>query len=78
MQTSFGDLAVVDAHAHFFSHRFFATLAASLPEPSSPTSEDALLDALGARLAFELPPKDPEGLAKRWVQELDRQYVSRA
>ena len=40
MQTSFGDLAVVDAHAHFFSCRFFAALAASLPEPPS---EEALL-----------------------------------
>lgn len=78
MQTSFGDLTVVDAHAHFFSHRFFAALAASLPEPPSPLSEDALFDTLGKRLAFELPPKDPVELAKRWVEELDRHGLARS
>lgn len=78
MQTSFGDLAVVDAHAHFFSYRFFASLAASLPEPPAPLSDDALFDTLGEHLAFELPPKDPEELAKRWVQELDRHGLARS
>ena len=75
MQTSFGDLAVVDAHAHFFSYRFFAALAASLPEPPS---EEALFDTLGEHLAFEFPPKDPEQLAKRWVRELDRHGLARS
>jgi predicted TIM-barrel fold metal-dependent hydrolase len=77
MQTSFGDLAVVDAHAHFFSYRFFAALAASLPEAASPSSEDALFDKLAEHLPFEFPPKDPEELAKRWVEELDHHGVAR-
>ena len=75
MQTSFGDLTVVDAHAHFFFYRFFAALAASLPEPPS---EEALFDTLGEHLAFEFPPKDPEELAKRWVKELDRHGLARS
>lgn len=78
MQTSFGDLAVIDAHVHFFSHRFFVALAASLPEPPSPPSEEELFDTLGKHLAFEFPPKDPEALAKRWVEELDRHGLARS
>ena len=58
-----------------FSYRFFAALAASLPEPPS---EEALFDTLGEHLAFEFPPKDPEELAKRWVKELDRHGLARS
>ncbi|HLE20087.1 MAG TPA: amidohydrolase family protein [Vicinamibacteria bacterium] len=74
METPFGEIAVLDAHSHFFSHRFFATLAkelaGSLPEQQAVT-------ALKERLPFEFPDPDPVSLGKRWVQELDRQGVSR-
>ena len=58
-----------------FFYRFFAALAASLPEPPS---EEALFDTLGEHLAFEFPPKDPEELPKRWVKELDRHGLARS
>ena len=74
MHTRFGELTVADAHAHFFSHRFFATLAAGLP---SPPDGGELFDVLGQSLPFEFPDKNPETLAARWVGELDRHGVSR-
>jgi len=63
----FGDLKVADAHAHFFSHNFFRTLAASLPSP----------EVLREKLPFEFPPEDPVALASRWASELDRHAVAR-
>jgi hypothetical protein len=51
-----------DAHCHFFSTPFFATLG----------GETAL-----AKLGWEAPGT-AEALADRWVAELDRQQVSRA
>ncbi len=67
VKTPFGDLSVVDAHAHFFSHNFFRTLAASLPSP----------EVLKEKLPFDFPPEDPEALASRWVSELDRHGIAR-
>jgi predicted TIM-barrel fold metal-dependent hydrolase len=51
-----------DAHCHFFSTPFFATLGG---------------DAALAKLGWE-PPGTAEALADRWVTELDRHQVSRA
>src|SRR5260221_11930019 len=51
-----------DAHCHFFSTPFFATLGG-----------DAALERLGWD-----PPGDAEALADRWAAELDRHQVSRA
>src|ERR1035438_10644383 len=69
MQTPWSDLAVADAHTHFFSRRFFDALG-------SETGQDAA--AVAATLGWELPPEDPTGLAARWVAELDAQGVARA
>ena len=74
IHTRFGELTVADAHVHFFSHRFFATIAAELP---SPPDEGELFDVLGQSLPFEFPEKDPETLAARWVDELDGHGVAR-
>lgn len=74
MQTPFGEIRVVDAHAHFFSHRFFESLAASLPEPPAGKTRR---EVVSERLPFELPPEDPEILAERWMRELDRHGVAR-
>jgi predicted TIM-barrel fold metal-dependent hydrolase len=68
VNTPFGELAIADAHAHFFSHNFFRILAASLKSP----------DVLKERLPFEFPPEDPKALAARWVEELDRNGVARS
>lgn len=54
--------ALNDAHCHFFSTPFFATLG----------GETAL-----AKLGWEAPG-DAEALTDRWVAELDRHQVSRA
>ncbi len=68
MNTPFGELEIADAHAHFFSHNFFRTLAASLKSP----------EVLKERLPFEFPPEAPEALASRWAEELDRHEVARS
>lgn len=69
METPWGELPVSDAHVHFFSHRFFAALA---------EQKGSSVEALAPLLGWRLPEEDPEHLAQAWVQELDRQGVSRA
>jgi predicted TIM-barrel fold metal-dependent hydrolase len=69
MDTPWGDLAVADAHVHFFSHRFFASLA---------EQKKATLDSMQTSLGWQLPGEDPEQLAGDWIQELDRHGVARA
>ena len=34
--------------------------------------------ALGTILGWDMPPREPEGLAQQWVEELDRRQVARA
>ncbi|MGH9311600.1 MAG: amidohydrolase family protein [Vicinamibacterales bacterium] len=61
-----------DAHCHFFSSSFFATLAREVKDaPSDPGVE------LPRRLGWD-PPGDDAALADRWVTELDRHGVARA
>ncbi len=69
MLTPWGDLPVHDAHVHFFSHTFFASLAVQSGKP---------LAQLGGLLSWEIPPEDPRALAERWAGELDRHGVERA
>ena len=57
-----------DAHVHFFSPRFFATLAGQ--------RELAAADAI-RHLGWD-DPESAAALADRWVAELDTQGVSRA
>ena len=59
-------LAVVDAHVHFFSHRFFELLAAQKP--------GLTFDALH----WQMPPERPEDLANIWAHEMDRHGVAHA
>jgi len=69
MQTPWGDLAVNDAHVHFFSHRFFSLLA---------TQKSGLsVEGIGATLGWEMPPDDPAALASHWAAELDTHGVNR-
>jgi hypothetical protein len=69
VDTPWGALSVSDAHVHFFSHRFFTTLAEQKKAP---------VESLAPVLGWQLPAEDPATLAAAWVQELDRQGVSRA
>jgi uncharacterized protein len=57
-----------DAHVHFFSPTFFATLAGQ--------RQVATADAI-RHLGWD-DPESPEALADRWAAELDAQGVSRA
>jgi predicted TIM-barrel fold metal-dependent hydrolase len=69
MQTTWGDLAVADAHIHFFSRPFFSALAAQ-------TGRN--VEEIASTLGWQLPAQDPSELARAWVAELDRQGVARA
>jgi predicted TIM-barrel fold metal-dependent hydrolase len=61
-----------DAHCHFFSANFFATLARDVVDaPPDPAT------TLPGRLGWEAPGDDA-ALADRWIAELDRHGVSRA
>ena len=73
MKTTWGEIAVCDAHAHLFSRSFFGTLAAQKKDPKAEHSDEAIVKQLG----WELPPADNTALAARWVDELDRHGVER-
>ncbi len=69
MQTPWGEIGVSDAHCHFFSRRFFETLAGQ----SGSTAE-----AVAGKLGWDLPAADPRDLAHTWARELDQHGVRRA
>ncbi len=69
-ESPWGPLAVADAHVHFFSHRFFTSLAAQKP--------GLTLETVGEQLGWRLPPEKPEQLAAAWASELDRHNVQTA
>lgn len=69
-ESPWGPLKIVDAHVHFFSHKFFSTLVAQKP--------GLTFEAAQRQLGWELPEPDPTILATRWVAELDRQGVAGA
>ena len=68
MQTPWGDFVVCDAHVHFFSPAFFASLAAE----SGQTAAE-----IGRALGWTIPPSSAD-LAAAWKQELDESGVARA
>jgi predicted TIM-barrel fold metal-dependent hydrolase len=70
MITAWGDLAVCDAHVHFFSDNFLKLTAAQKPELHA--------DELPGLLGWEAPATDAAAFAARWVAELDRHGVSKA
>lgn len=67
MRTAWGELDVRDAHVHFFSQRFFSLLTGG---------RDAT--EVATQLAWDPPAIEPEILADRWVEELDRHGVASA
>lgn len=69
-QTPWGELPVADAHIHFFSHRFYSSLA-----------EQKKLESVGELaplLKWQLPGENPLDLGRTWVGELDKRGVARA
>ena len=69
-QTPWGDLRMNDAHVHFFSHGFYASLAR---ERNLGGAGD-----LAQVLNWEIPSPGNPGAVERWVAEFDRFGVSRA
>jgi len=68
MQTPWGDLAICDAHVHFFSPAFFARLAAE---------SGKALGQIGRTLNWHIPDSR-EDLAATWVRVLDEAHVTKA
>lgn len=68
MLTPWGDLAVCDAHVHFFSPAFFALLAAERGQTAA---------EIGRTLEWRIPSSCAD-LAAAWKQELDESSVARA
>src|SRR5271156_73458 len=69
-ESPWGALSVADAHVHFFSHGFFSALASQ--------KLGLNIDAIGAKLGWNMPAVEPAGLAGAWVRELDRHRGARA
>lgn len=73
--TPFGELEILDAHAHFFSQRFLETLISQSPVLSQETDPLARAATL---TGWALPPADPAVLATSWKDELDRHEIAAA
>jgi hypothetical protein len=71
MHTPWGDIAVADAHVHFFSYNFYTLLARQKGQPET-------AETVCASVGFPVPPQDPRELAAMWVRELDTHSVERA
>ncbi len=65
-----GDLAINDAHVHFFSHAFYSALARQKKLGSA--------EELAAILNWTIPLPEPVALAEAWVEQMDRYNVRRA
>jgi predicted TIM-barrel fold metal-dependent hydrolase len=69
IDTPWGLLPVADAHVHFFSRRFFASLA---------EQKGVAVDQLAPLLNWQLPAEDPRQLGEAWAHELGRRGVEKA
>src|SRR5436190_16641603 len=68
MESPWGQLTVSDAHVHFFSRKFFASLA---------EQKKVEIASLATLLGWHIPD-DTASLASEWVAEFDRHGVDRA
>lgn len=68
--TPWGEIAIQDAHVHFFSRPFYQALAQQKKLESA--------ECLQPLLDWDIPGPDPAALAGRWAHELDRNGVARA
>src|SRR5688500_3421020 len=81
-------MPINDAHCHFFSTEFFATLSRQRPGPTlvrSTLKEEMERELIGPKLSEDLcaelkwdAPGSAYTLAERWVRELDANDVRRA
>jgi predicted TIM-barrel fold metal-dependent hydrolase len=77
MQSPWGELDVSDAHVHFFSRAFFASLAAQKAAQATGAPAETA-ESIAAAVGWQAPPVEPQALAAMWVKELDRHGVHRA
>jgi uncharacterized protein len=66
-KSPWGPMLVVDAHVHFFSHRFFELLASQKP--------GLTVAEIRQKLDWQFPPEQPFELATLWARDLDRHGV---
>ena len=71
----FGEIEIIDAHTHFFSHHFFSTLLNQSPKLSQ---ENDPLSSVAAMTGWTMPEANPAEFAAQWQQELDQSNVSMA
>ena len=74
ISTPWGNIRLIDAHTHFFSHQFFQTFA-RLARQNLPA--ETPLAAVAQRLGVEIPPEDATHLGQRWVGEMDKYGIER-
>jgi uncharacterized protein len=74
ISTPWGNLRLIDAHTHFFSHQFFRTFARLARR--NPAAETPLT-AVAQQLGVEIPPEDAVQLGQRWVGEMDKYGIDR-
>jgi uncharacterized protein len=72
--TPWGNIRLIDAHTHFFSHQFFQTFA-RLARQNLPA--EAPLTAVAERLGVDIPPDSAIDLGQRWVTEMDKYGIER-
>lgn len=67
-------MTIQDAHTHFFSHPFFATLAKLSPRDGEPAE---LIAEVAAKAGLEVPSTDVGAHRDRWLAEMDAAGVER-
>lgn len=69
--TSFGEHQIFDAHTHFFSKSFYEGLGKLAGFEADPAGEVA------RKLGWDLAPDNPEEVAERWLEFMDKHGVDR-
>jgi predicted TIM-barrel fold metal-dependent hydrolase len=69
-----GLFKIFDAHVHFYSNSFFKFLVKQKPNRADINTE---LRNLAAKGHIEIPGEDPEQLAKRWIDIIDKWKLER-
>lgn len=65
---------IFDAHVHFYSNSYFKFLVKQKPNRADINTE---LRTLAAKGHIEIPGEDPEQLAKRWIDIIDKWKLER-
>lgn len=66
---------LIDSHTHFFSYKFFELLAEQSPGKGADVAGQ--IDQVARQAGIEVPDASPEKHSERWLEEMDRNNVSR-